>query len=169
MQSGEISRISGPEGSAPHGPGSEPRCDCQTARTSRNSRTLCARPTNSAWLTSAWPIDTSSRCGRRRNTTRLSRSRSWPALTPRPSSCASLAARVYGKRLACLRLAALERARERLGVELDAVGPYIRRPADWRFFAIDEQAHADPSGMEVRDDATQQVARRLGPTIRPDS
>ena len=50
------------------------------SRTRRRSR-----PTNSARDMMAWPIDTSSRCGSSRNSTRFSRSRSWPALTPRPS------------------------------------------------------------------------------------
>ena len=61
--------------------------------------------------------------------TRLSRSRSWPALTPRPSACASSAARAYtANDSRALRLAALERARKRLGVQLDAVGAHICRP-----------------------------------------
>ena len=68
-------------------------------------------------------------------------------------------ARVRGKRLACLRL---ERARERFGVQLDAGGPYICRPPDRRFFWIDEHAHANPIVMEVRDEATKQVVRRVG-------
>ena len=99
----QISRIADPKGPRRTVP-SRAALHCHPARTSRNSRTLCARPTNSAWLMSAWPIDTSSRCGRRRNSTRLSRSRSWPALTPRPRAVRERrGARIRGKRLACLR------------------------------------------------------------------
>src|SRR5436190_5437916 len=57
----------------------------------RYSRTTAGSPTKIARETIAWPIDTSSRCGTSRNRTRLSRSRSWPALTPRRSECASAA------------------------------------------------------------------------------
>src|SRR5258705_5452562 len=71
-------------------------------------------------------------------------------------------ARVHGKRLACLRLAALERTRERFGIQLDAGGPYVCRPPDRRFFWIDEHAHANPIVMEVRDEPTKQVVRRVG-------
>ena len=70
------------------------------ASTSRYSRTARSSPTQSAWPISAWPIDTSSRCGSVRKSTRLSRSRSCPALTPRPSECASSAAAAYVAKLA---------------------------------------------------------------------
>ena len=53
--------------------------------TARYSRTTRSRPTHSARLIRAWPIDTSSRCGRVRNSRRFPRSRSCPALTPSPS------------------------------------------------------------------------------------
>ena len=72
------------------------------ARAPRDSpRTACRSPTKRAWLMSACPIETSSRCGSVRNSVRFRRSRSWPALTPSPISCASVAAATYSAKLAC--------------------------------------------------------------------
>src|SRR5947207_11275304 len=44
--------------------------------------------------------------------------------------------RVGGERLARLRFAVLERARERLGVQLHAIGAHLRRPANRRLLGI---------------------------------
>src|SRR6185436_9660164 len=63
-----------------------------TPSTARYSRTTVASPTKTAREMIAWPIETSSRKGKSRNTVRLARSRSWPALMPRPSEWASSAA-----------------------------------------------------------------------------
>src|SRR4029079_16980185 len=63
--------------------------DAQGSSSRTYSRTTVSRPTNTARETIAGPIDTSSRCGSSRNSTRLSRSRSWPALTPSPSAWAA--------------------------------------------------------------------------------
>ena len=141
----QISRIADPKGPAPHDPvraaGSSVRAHGQgraalhrqTARTSRYSRTLCARPTNSAWLISAWPIDTSSRCGRRRNIDEIVRDRDRVRRSRRGRARAQVSAArgVIGERRACAAASpTLERARKRLGVQLDAVGAHSRRPAD---------------------------------------
>src|SRR6266436_3969022 len=65
------------------------------ARTARYSRTTESRPTNKARDMRPCPMDTSSRRGRSRKSFRLWRSRSWPALTPRPREAARRADSAY--------------------------------------------------------------------------
>src|SRR5205807_9394235 len=82
-------------GDRPVPPHAHARTPSAAASTATYSRTTVARPTNTAREMMAWPIETSSRNGRPRKVTRLARSRSWPALTPRPSECARRAASAY--------------------------------------------------------------------------
>ena len=102
-------------------------------RTSRYSRTVRPRPTKIARLMSAWPIDTSSRCGSVRNSVRLSQ----VEIVAGVDAQAELVRQPRGLRVAReARLGrgrpALERARERLGVELDAIGAHVARPTAGR-------------------------------------
>ena len=57
----------------------------------------------------------------RRKSRRLSRFRSWPALTPRPAACAARAASAYS-RSTCVCARGAAGGRIAFGVELDAVG-----------------------------------------------
>ena len=106
-------------------------------------------------------MDTSARKGSSRNITRLSRSRSWPALTARPSECARLAASsVLRERKARALRTTLERPRERLGVQLDPVGTGRCRPPNGIGLGVDEQADADAKRLEPSDHPGKAIAFR---------
>ena len=129
----------------------------------RYSFTTRPRPTKIARLMSAWPIDTSSRCGSVLNSVRFFRSRSCPALTPTPSSKARFDAAAYFAKLADAAVrAALERPRERLGVQLDAIGAHRLRPSNRGRLRIDKQADANAVRLQRPDDARERIGRRVG-------
>ncbi len=73
---------------------------------------------------------------------------------------------VHGKRSLPLGAAALERARERLRVELHAIRAEIGGPADRRLLGIDEEADADAGGAHIGNRARERVARCLGRPAR---
>ena len=62
----------------------------------------------------------------------------------------------------------LERPRERLGVELDAVGAGSGRKPDRLFGRVDEQADADPERLQLTNDR-RQVAGNAPASILPGS
>ena len=67
-------------------------------------------------------------------------------------------------------LARRERARERLGVELDAIGAQPRRPADRRRLGIDEHADANARVAAARRSTPLKCASaRVRPASRPGS
>ncbi len=103
---------------------------------------------------SAWPIDTSSRCGSVRNSGRFSRFE----IVAGVDAEAELVREAGGldvplETLATLAFAGLERARERLGVELDPLRAHRRGPTDCGRIRIDEQADPDAGLLQVLDDA----------------
>ena len=111
---------------------------------------------------SAWPIDTSARCGSVRNSVRLARSRSWPALTSRPRVVReSGRGRVPLEARLPVARAAGERVRERLGVELDPLRADRRRPLHRRWLGIDEEADAYAIVLQLVDDRAQPGRRRV--------
>src|SRR5688572_30053748 len=68
---------------------------------------------------------------------------------------------IDGERLVSGRAAALDRARERFRIQLHPVRTDLRRPSDWRFLRVDEQADADSRLAQLPDDAAHEFGRRV--------
>ena len=127
-------------------------------------------PSSSASAIRAWPIETSSTPGTAaRKAPRLSRLRSWPALTPRPTRCAAaaLAAKVARTSRLARRAPGLC---VRLGVELDAIGADRLRPRHRRRIGVDEEADANAERARLGDQRREaRRRRRRGPSRGPKS
>ena len=134
----------------------------EPASTSRYSRMARSRPTKTARLINAWPIDTSARCGSSRKSTRFCKFKSCPAFTPSPRLSASLATSAYApKAAASLVRPAIEGVRVRLGVQLDAGRADRCRPSNRLWPGINEETHADAGLLHPLDRLRDAVPRHV--------
>ena len=114
----------------------------------------------------AWPIETSSRYGRWRKSGQVGEVEIVAGVDAEAESVRERGGLgIRGERCAAGLVAPLERPRERLGVQLDAIGAGRGCPADGVGGRVDKQAHAYASGVQARDCLGQPLAS--GPGRQP--